>query len=662
VDELIGKTLGQYQITEKIGEGGMAYVYKAYQPSLNRFVAIKILSPEVAKKTRFTERFQREAHSVARLNHPHILAVHDFGVQGGYNYIVMRYVEHSRTLDYLIATGTPLNKLIDYIIQVADALNYAHEQGIIHRDVKPSNILIDGKWALLGDFGLVKMSEVVSTQLTGTGFSLGTPAYMSPEQVDGIDVDYRTDIYALGTILYKILTGTIPHDAPTPIGILAKRRSEPVPLLRQIKPDISIGLEQVTLRSLAMKREDRYDSAADFAEALKKAQADPNYREKWNGTAHPKGNLTLVDDVTRPHLKNVAPRKNLGLIVGGVITVVVIIAALVFALTWLRSRNDDIVAQPTSQITSTAAGVSTISEADTPTATPTPVPPSTPQAQAQTNLEIWSGPGDEYDLLGYLPTGASAVITGRDETEQWWQIRTSLGTTGFGWIKAGSNLSEATNAQNMPIALAPPTPTGTATPVLDTPTPISTPTPKSSTSTPNSLKATATPTLAIATATLPAATVTAAAPATSTPTSTPIVPTGQFTLLRPTLDTTSSGSVEFEWRWDGSIGPDQGFEIRVWREGEPPAGAHNAVEDNRNGYVVALGNNTYRLSLNIRDAAGVKGRGGEYLWTVVLVQINPEYRDLGIQASPGRLQLGFGGGGGGGSDGGGSSGGGGTVD
>src|SRR5688572_5236330 len=124
MEELIGRTLGQYEIREKIGEGGMAYVFKAYQPSLNRFVAVKVLSPDVAKRARLTERFQREAYSVARLHHPHILQVHDFGVQDGYNYIVMRYVEHSRTLGDLIEESAPLDKLINYILQVADALNY----------------------------------------------------------------------------------------------------------------------------------------------------------------------------------------------------------------------------------------------------------------------------------------------------------------------------------------------------------------------------------------------------------------------------------------------------------------------------------------------------------------------------------------------------------
>jgi len=124
----------------------------------------------------------------------------------------------------------------------------------------------------------------------------------------------------------------------------------------------------------------------------------------------------------------------------------------------------------------------------------------------------------------------------------------------------------------------------------------------------------------------------------------PASPVGQFTLLKPTLDEPTYGLTDFEWRWDDPIGTDQGFEVRVWREGEPPAGVHNAVEDNLNGKVAAVGGNTYRLTVDIRDAAGVQGRGGEYLWTVVLVQISPEYRDLGKQATPGRLRFEAGGG------------------
>src|SRR5262245_61607648 len=157
--QLIGTTLGQYEIKSLIGRGGMAYVFKAYQAALDRDIALKVLPPTLAEDPGFTERVRREAKSIAQLHHPNILAVYDFGVQDDYTYIGMRYVENSRTLGDLMTDGTPLDQLIDYIVQVSGALNYAHQRGIIHRDVKPGNILIDGEWALLSDFGLVKLSE-----------------------------------------------------------------------------------------------------------------------------------------------------------------------------------------------------------------------------------------------------------------------------------------------------------------------------------------------------------------------------------------------------------------------------------------------------------------------------------------------------------------------
>lgn len=651
---LVGVTLGQYEILEKIGQGGMAHVFKAYQPGLDRYVAIKVLAPSLAEEAGFTERFQREAQSVARLHHPNILQVYDFGTQDNYNYLVMRYVESSKTLGDLIQVGTPEEKLIDYIIQVADALNYAHEQGIVHRDVKPGNILIDGKWALLSDFGLVKIKQA-ATQLTGTGVGIGTPAFMSPEQAAGTEVDHRTDIYALGVILHRILTGTIPHDAPTPLAILVKRQTEPVTPPRQIKADIAESLEHVILRSLAPKPDQRYSTATDFAEALKKAEADPTYREESLPTIYAGSEATMFSThpqkLTSPAKTVPASSKNVGLLVGGAVAAVAIIGVLIFLGTFLMTNKDILAGQAatSTQTLISSTGSDVVAPTDTPappthTPSPTPIPPGTPSAIAQTDLEVRSGPGDAYDLLGYLPEGATAEIISQDKTRQWWQIKTTLSPAGVGWVKTGSNFTATSDTSNIPIALAPPTPTATATLAPNTPTPTWTSSPAAPTAT-----STAAPSATVA------ATPVKKGPVVPPPTKAPIVPAGQITLLKPiSLDQPSYGMTEFEWQWGGPLEPGQGFEVRVWREGEPPAGAHDAVLDNKNGLVQSLSNNTYRLTINIKDAFGVKGRSGEYVWTVVLVQISPEYKDLGIQAPPAHLRFEAGGGGGGkGGDGGG---------
>jgi tRNA A-37 threonylcarbamoyl transferase component Bud32 len=656
---LIGKRLGQYEIREKIGQGGMAHVYKAYQPGLDRFVAIKVLSPTLADESGFTERFQREARSVARLHHPNILEVYDFGVQDGFNYIAMRYVENSTTLGDLIQKEAPLQRLIDYILQVADALNYAHERGVIHRDVKPSNILIDGRWALLADFGLAKIAATSST-LTGTGVGIGTPAYMSPEQASGSsDVDHRTDIYALGIILHRVLTGSVPHESPTPLAILIKRSTEPVHSMREIKPDIPESLDQVVLRSLAMQPDERYSSATDLAEAISRARG--TYIKPDSGTilSPVEGRTEMVDKAaggatvatpsgaTQAGAPTADRGPNLALIAGGAVAGLLVVGVLFLLMLSFVFKIGPFAGSPGDQVgtpvTAEAPGNTPENEVVlVPTDTPTPMPPGAPAAIAQADLEVRGGPGDEYDLLGYLPEGAQAEIAGRDDAGQWWQIKTSLEAAGLGWIKAGSDFSEASNTEDLPIALAPPTPT--PLPVPDTPTATSTSVPDTATPTATQVPDTQTPT-AVPPSPTPPATPTAPQPA--APTRTPTLPAGQFVLLKPVPpDNATAGPTEFEWQWTSPLGAGQGFEVRVWREGEPPAGVHNAVEDNQNGNVAALGNNTYRLNVDITDAYGVLGRGGDYLWTVALVQVSPDYQDLGKQASPGSLRLDIGGGGG----------------
>ncbi len=516
---------------------------------------------------------------------------------------------------------------------------------------------------------MVSQDERVGDPASGTGVGMGTPASSARTASGATVVDHRTDIYALGVILHRILTGTIPHDAPTPLAILVKRSSESIPLPRQIKPDIPESLEHVVLRSLAKEPDARYSTATDFAEALQKAKTDPTYREEAVSTIYNINEATVAHSGPLPLSSTPAPtpspQKNVGLRWGAAAAgVVLLVGALVFFLVTRGNTGladqlptptpanptpaDVAAATPTPRPpTDTPAPPTATSLPPTDTPVPTPLPPGIPSVIAKTDMEVRAGPGEQYDLMGYLPEGAKAEIAGRDKERQWWQIKTTLAATGIGWIKADLELAEASETDNLPIALAPPTPTATPTPVPDTPTPTATspadtPTP---TATPIPTRS-STPKPAVGT------------PPSPPPTPAPVVPAGQITLVKPlSLDQPSFGMTEFEWQWAGGLAPDQGFEVRVWREGEPPAGAHDAVMDSKSGQIQVLGNNTYRLSINIKDAFGVKGRGGEYLWTVVLIQITPEYKDLGIQAPPGRLRFEApGGGGGGGKDGGGGGG------
>ncbi len=267
---LVGQTLGQYRIIEQIGEGGMATVFKAYQPGLNREIALKVLPPHFAKKGDFSQRFEREAQAIGNLHHQNILPVYDSGQDKGFSYLAMRYIPNARTLTDVMKNPLPTPRVIELVSQIGAALDHAHQAGIIHRDIKPSNVLMDGDWALLSDFGLAKIVEG-SVELTGTGVGMGTPSYMSPEQGMGKKVDHRTDIYALGIILFEMLTGLVPHKAETPIATIMKRVNEPLPLPRSLNPKIPEAVERVLLKALAHHPPDRFASCAELTTALKAA-------------------------------------------------------------------------------------------------------------------------------------------------------------------------------------------------------------------------------------------------------------------------------------------------------------------------------------------------------------------------------------------------------
>jgi serine/threonine-protein kinase len=293
MDDMIGKQLGNYQIVGELGRGGMAVVYRAFQPSLNRYVAIKVLPPHLGFDQEFVKRFQREALASAKLRHPNIVVIHDVGHQQGIYFIVMELLE-GHTLKQIVEEegALPVDRADRIAEQVAAALDYAHQQGFVHRDVKPANIFV-GKddHTTLTDFGIAKAASEAQ-QLTRTGMLMGTPEYMSPEQAEGGEVDYRTDLYALGVVLYQMLVGQVPFQGTTPHAILHAVIYEPPPPLRQTRPNLSPAIESVVLKAIDKRPERRYQSGAELASSLGKAstsQVQPLVVPAHPDPSHPGG-------------------------------------------------------------------------------------------------------------------------------------------------------------------------------------------------------------------------------------------------------------------------------------------------------------------------------------------------------------------------------------
>lgn len=269
---MIGKEIGGYRILEQIGMGGMAKVFKAYQPSMERLVALKVLPDHYAKDDTFIQRFDQEARIIANLENRNILPVFDYGEDKGTTFLAMRYLRGGTLSDVMRkASGHKfsLNDAVHIISQIANALDYSHSQGIIHRDIKPSNILIDENGdCYLTDFGIAKVLDATS-HLTSAGSALGTPAYMSPEQASGKEVNRRTDIYSLGIILYQLVVGRVPYETDTPMATMLAHINEPLPLPSLIEPEIHQGVERIILKALAKNPDDRYAGAGELADALK---------------------------------------------------------------------------------------------------------------------------------------------------------------------------------------------------------------------------------------------------------------------------------------------------------------------------------------------------------------------------------------------------------
>ncbi len=267
------RRFGQYELRQILGRGGMATVYRAYQPNLDREVAIKVMSNQFVDDATFIQRFKREARSIGGLHHPNILSVYDTGEENGVPYIVTELID-GNTLRERMGKPVDLRLAAKILTQLASALDYAHERGIVHRDVKPSNVLMGNRdRAVLSDFGIVKLLQDQTANLTATGFGVGTPEYMSPEQGSGDPIDGRSDLYSLGVILYEMLTGVTPFRSDTPLAIIMSHLQRPLPDPTQFNPTLSSQMVTVLNKALAKTPNDRYPTGADLAAAFDEAVA-----------------------------------------------------------------------------------------------------------------------------------------------------------------------------------------------------------------------------------------------------------------------------------------------------------------------------------------------------------------------------------------------------
>jgi serine/threonine protein kinase/thioredoxin-like negative regulator of GroEL len=272
---IVGDTVGPYRILEKLGRGGMATVFKGYHAALDRYVAIKALHPAFMEDPNFLARFQREARVVAKLEHSNIVPIYDFSEHEGRPYLVMKFIE-GETLKARLSRGpVEQDELLKVTHAVGDALTYAHQKGILHRDVKPSNVLLgyDGR-IYLADFGLARIAEMGESTLSSDKM-LGTPQYISPEQAMGkSDLDEGTDIYSFGVMLYQMTTGRVPFSADTPFSVIHDHIYTPLPLPRDVNPEVPESVQRVLLKALAKERNDRYENADSLVVSFKNAVSD----------------------------------------------------------------------------------------------------------------------------------------------------------------------------------------------------------------------------------------------------------------------------------------------------------------------------------------------------------------------------------------------------
>lgn len=405
MSNLIGQRIGQYEIIGLLGKGGMATVYRAQQTSIGRQVAVKVIEPHLAESDEFVKRFEREARIVAGLSHLHILKVFDFGEHGTLVYLVMELLEGGSLADLIQRGPLSLETASRLLDQVASALDYAHKRGILHRDIKPQNVLLDSEGnAHLTDFGIAKI-VFETARLTAGGMAMGTPSYMSPEQFQDLPLDSRADIYALGIMLFEMLTGKLPFVAKTPAEMGFKHLQTPPPPIRELRPDLPFNVEGVIAKALAKNRDQRFSSAAELAAAFKAALAQQMpVASNVSNLTNPMPLIDGIDEMsaqahisqpmlsepvkvtTAPTSQPSATKKGQPLFIGiGVVVVLLVVIGGTLAILANRPTGPNTTISDAPTVTSasvvlmpsfTTTQGTTSSSALPPTLTATPVPPT----------------------------------------------------------------------------------------------------------------------------------------------------------------------------------------------------------------------------------------------------------------------------------------------
>ncbi len=596
--------IGRYGIIEEIGRGGMAVVYKAYDADLDRVIAIKVLPEALANDPEFVQRFQHEARMAARLHHPNIVTIYDVGHQGGLFYIVMQYLQGAN-LDQVIEHNGPLPLPAAVAItgQVAAALDHAHHNGMIHRDIKPSNIMVapDGH-VTLTDFGLVRAGE--STAITRMGTVVGTPEFMSPEQAQGQQVDHRTDIYSLGVVLFKMLSGVSPYARSTPLATLLAHVTEP---LQWSGPTIRLtrDVKQVLQKALAKSPAQRYQTAGALAADLQKA----------TGIAGTKPVAVPLPTAARPQPE--------------------------------AQRVEEQQPPPT-QLIDAQEPRAPQRRLDTQGSRPIATPPSAKgqaivPATQRRSQQIW--PFAIIALLLVLGIAGTVFVTrglGGGSASEAAARSTPVKAT----VTAPTILAPSATATSIALVAAP-----TATPIPPTQAATATASAPPTTATQVAAQAPTIQTVVVTVTPLPSPTQTPTLPAPS-PTRSPAPqaappthvaaatppPTaanyGAPLLVSPNNNASVSGRATFTWQWNGQpLEANQGFEVRIWRNGQPDHyGAASPVRANQ-------------VEIDVLGAYGVAGAPGNYLWTVAIVQLDP-YQRIGPEAPARELRVEAPGGGG----------------